>query len=124
MSQMPPPYPQHQAYLAPHRGGTILTLGIISLVINVFSGILGLVLPLCCMGTIIPLATGIPAWVMANRDIRLMTAGQMDPAGISSTSAGKVCAIISVVISVIGGVLSVALVVLGVAFFAAAAAGA
>lgn len=60
----------------PHRGGTVLTLGI-----------LGIVPCFIC---------GIIAWVMANADLREIDAGQMDPAGRGMTQAGKVCGIVGV----------------------------
>ena len=50
--------------LKPHRGTTILVLGILSLVFQ-------------CAGWIF----GIIAWVMANNDLPQMDAGVMDPAG-------------------------------------------
>ena len=55
-------------------------------------GILGLV---CCA------LFGIFAWVMGNEDIRQIEAKRMDPAGLGSTQAGRVCGIISVVLSVV-----------------------
>ncbi len=61
----------------PHRGGTILTLGI-----------LGLVLCGAC---------GIAAWVMAAEDLKQMRAGRMDRSGEGLTRAGMVLGIISVV---------------------------
>jgi hypothetical protein len=62
----------------PHRGTTILVLGILGL----------LVCQVC----------GIIAWVMANKDIPKMSAGTMDPAGLGNAKAGKICGIISVVL--------------------------
>ena len=55
--------------LKPHRAGTILTLGIIGLII---CG------PLC-----------IAAWLMGDSDIREMDAGIMDKSGRSTTSTGR-----------------------------------
>jgi hypothetical protein len=72
----------------PHRGTTILVLGILGL----------LVCQVC----------GIIAWVMANKDIPKMSAGTMDPAGLGNAKAGKICGIISVVL------LAVVLVVYGI----------
>ncbi|MAB76728.1 MAG: hypothetical protein CMO47_09765 [Verrucomicrobiales bacterium] len=66
----------------PHRGTTIIVLGI-----------LGLVLCSVC---------GIIAWVMANKDIPKMSAGTMDPTGLQQTTAGKICGIISVVFLCVG----------------------
>ena len=62
----------------PHRGTTILVLGILGLVVCQVCGII--------------------AWVMANKDIPKMSAGTMDPVGLGNAKAGKICGIISVVI--------------------------
>lgn len=67
--------------MRPHRGTTILVLGVLSLVV-------------CA-----PL--GIPAWVMANADLKAMDAGEMDPEGRSSTQAGKICGMITSIILII-----------------------
>jgi predicted Zn finger-like uncharacterized protein len=64
----------------PHRGSTILVLGILSLVL----GIVGIVL-------------GPMAWSMGNNDLREMRAGRMDPEGEGSTNAGRVCGIIATI---------------------------
>lgn len=60
----------------PHRGTTVLVLGIVGLWFNLF-GILG----------------GI-AWYMGNEELRRMDAGLSDPTGRSMVTAGKVCGII------------------------------
>ena len=61
-----------------HRGGVILALGIIGLVLCVICGII--------------------AWVMGNNDLREMNAGRMDPSGRGLTKAGKICGMISVLL--------------------------
>jgi hypothetical protein len=58
-----------QIALKPHRGGLILTLGLIGLFV---CG------PLC-----------LAAWVMGSGDLHEMDAGLMDPSGRSSTSSGR-----------------------------------
>ncbi len=63
-------------YVKPHRGGLVLTLGILGLV--------------CCM----PL--GIAAWVMGSSDLAEIRRGQMDPSGQSTTQVGMILGIISV----------------------------
>jgi len=72
-----------EACLEPHRGGLILTLGILSFVI---AGVL----------------TAIPAWVMGSRDLKKMDAGIMDSEGRALTMAGqilgKVCSILTIVV--------------------------
>jgi hypothetical protein len=59
----------------------ILILGILSLVI--------------CM----PL--GILAWILGSDDLKAMDAGKMDPGGRSSTEVGKVCGMISTILTAI-----------------------
>jgi predicted Zn finger-like uncharacterized protein len=68
--------------LSPHRGGTILTLGILSL---------------AC----IPIIFGPIAWVMGNNDMQEIRAGRMDPEGEGLTNAGRICGIIGTILGVI-----------------------
>ncbi len=90
MTQVPPPAvppttpPAQQApvqNLAPHRGTAVLVLGI-----------LGLAVCLIC---------GIIAWVMGKNDLAEMDAGRMDPAGRGLTNAGKICGMISVILTIV-----------------------
>ena len=81
-----------QRSLAPHRAGTVLTLGILGLV--------------CCW------ICGIFAWTMGNEDLRHMAAGRMDPTGLGSTQAGRICGIISVIMA-LGGIVLYALILAG-----------
>lgn len=87
--------------MEPHRGTTVLVLGILGLVVCQICGII--------------------AWVMANKDIPKMEAGTMDPEGLGQTKAGKICGIISVIIL---AVVIVIYVLMAVVFGAAAASGA
>jgi hypothetical protein len=86
--QSAPPAQQVQAQpttahlLKPHRGGVVLSLGIIGLVVCFICGII--------------------AWVMGNKDLREMDAGIMDPSGRGMTKAGKICGMISVILAIIG----------------------
>ncbi len=80
----PPPPAQ---YLPPHRGTTILVLGILGLTV---CGVLGIF-----------------AWVMGSADLREMAAGRMDPAGRSNTNAGKVCGMIATILILVGVALSI-----------------
>ncbi len=84
--------------MQPHRGTTILVLGI-----------LGIVLCQIC---------GIIAWVMANKDLAEMAAGRMDISGEGTTKAGKVCGIISVVLLIVGVIAGILMAVLGISFAA------
>ena len=65
----------------PHRGGLILALGIVGLLLCGFAGI--------------------AAWIMGNRDLAEMDAGVMDASGRGMTQAGRVIGIITVVLNVL-----------------------
>jgi predicted Zn finger-like uncharacterized protein len=66
----------------PHRGGLVLTLGII--------GLLGIVL--CApIGTLF----GMVAWILGHSDLKRMKRGDMDPEGEGMTQAGWICGIIA-----------------------------
>lgn len=103
----------------PHRAGAVLGLGIASLGVLVLD-FLGLIHPMCCCGaSMISIGLAIPSIVMANADLAAMGAGRMDPAGRSSTSGGRTCAIIALVIAglmIIGAVIAV---IAGLALFGA-----
>lgn len=77
----------------PHRGGLVLVLGILSMLMFA------------------PL--GIAAWIMANGDLRAMRAGQMDITGEGMTTAGKVLGILATVLMVIGICLAIGIMALG-----------
>jgi hypothetical protein len=64
--------------LTRHRGGLILTLGILSFF---------------CFGIIL----GPMAWAMANQDLEEMEHGRMNPSGQAATQAGKVCGILGTI---------------------------
>lgn len=83
-SGRPRPRRQLAGYAQPHRGGIVLTLGILSIVLPVAG-------PVC----------GIIAWVMGNGDLRKMRQGVMDREGMGLTQAGWICGIIG---TVLGGV--------------------
>lgn len=75
----------------PHRGGLILAVGIISIVLIT-----------TCALSIIGLPMGIAAWTMAQGDLRKMRAGRMDPDGMRTTESGRTCAIIGTVLNTLG----------------------
>lgn len=105
MSQFPPPIqPGPIRFQKPHRGSTILVLGILSIV-------------LCQI-------LGIFAWVMGNADLREMDAGTMDTAGRESTNAGKICGIVGTGLLALGVCGTVAWFLLAAALVAGGAAGA
>lgn len=70
-----------------HRGGLILTMGIMSIV---------------CNFALIP---GILAWILGRADLRQMRAGQMDRSGEGITQAGMIMGIIMTVMAAISVVL-------------------
>jgi hypothetical protein len=67
--------------MKPHRGTLIMVLGILGIVLCGF--------------------LGIPAWIMANADLRQMDAGTMDPSGRSTTNAGRICGIIGIILLIL-----------------------
>ena len=100
----PPPYPEPRRagfperepygerddyygrrHMEPHRGATVLTLGILGLVV---CGILGIV-----------------AWAMGSTDLAKMRQGRMDPEGEGMTRAGQICGIIATIFIILGVVL-------------------
>ena len=85
MSSHPPvqSFDSGPTFTKPHRGGTVLTLGILAIV---FGG---------CFPVSIPL--GIIGIQMSRADIPEMDQGIRDPEGKGLTLAGKVCSIIGLV---------------------------
>ena len=64
--------------MQPHRGVTILVLGILGIVLC----------PFC----------GVAAWSMGNSDLQEMASGRMDYSGRDLTQAGRICGIVGTVI--------------------------
>ena len=79
--------------MKPHRGTLILVLGILGLVV--------------CG----PL--GIAAWIMGNGDLKEMDAGAMDPAGRSTTNAGRICGIVATILAILGVVIFAIVMIVG-----------
>ena len=67
--------------MKPHRGATILVLGILGIVLCPFFG---------------P-----AAWVMGSTDLQQMAARQMDSSGRDLTQAGRVCGIVGTILLVL-----------------------
>ena len=86
-----------------------MVLGIVGLAVCLFGsfccGIFGIAGCVC----------GIIAWVMANKDLREMAAGTMDPTGRGMAQAGKICGIISVILGIV--VFIISLLILGFVVF-------
>ena len=68
------PMQQPNTPMRPHRGATVLVLGI--------------------LGIVFCFITGIIAWVMGSGDLREMKEGLRDPEGESLTRAGMICGIV------------------------------
>lgn len=68
-------------YSRPHRGGLILTFGILGFV---------------CCGLL-----GIPAWIMGSADLKEIQSGRMDPTGHGLTQAGMILGIITTIIAIL-----------------------
>jgi len=92
-------------YQEPHRGGLILTLGILSLFCNMM---------------MIP---GILAWVLGSGDLKKMKAGMMDPSGYGTTQAGMIIGIIATCLVIIVAIFYIAMIVFVIFVGAAGAAG-
>lgn len=73
--------------IKPHRGNTILLLGILSIVFS------------CAF--VVCWFLGWRAMSMANEDLYEMSSGRMDPAGESTTKTGKLCGIIGFILGLV-----------------------
>jgi predicted Zn finger-like uncharacterized protein len=85
----------------PHRGGLILTFGIIS----------AATLFVCWPLAPFALGFGVAAWWMGQGDLRKIREGTMDPDGEGTTQAGRICGVIGVFLNLIavlacGGIMS------------------
>ena len=93
MTQMPPPVaPSPGMPIQPHRGVMILVFAILSWFLCVIFGVV--------------------AWVLANSDLRAMEEGRMDPTGEGITKAGKIVAMINVILSIVGMVVGIIVLIL------------
>ena len=106
----PNPYASTSAgprpHLVAHRGGMVLTMGILALLCNLFA------------------VPGIIAWVMGRSDLKQMDAGYMDPEGRGLTQAGMILGIIGTSFVILGIVIWVIYIVFIFVLLAGAAAGA
>jgi hypothetical protein len=82
--------PRRRRDLVPHRGGAVMTLGILALVLTAVH-----IVPF------VGLVLGIVAWAMGNSDLAEIRAGRMDPEGEGQTSGGRVCGLIAVLMNVL-----------------------
>jgi hypothetical protein len=103
----------------PDRGGVILALGIVSLVLSFVSFSLYF-LPIW----LLPMAAGIVGWVMGQRDLRAMREGTMDASNQVMTLVGMILSIVGLCLSLCVMILSCAVMgFLGVLLCGAAANG-
>jgi hypothetical protein len=92
---------------APHRGGMVMTLGIVSvslLAVDVFcsccGGALGLMISTGISAA--GLGLGIPAWIMGQKDLAKMRNGDMDDRGRGTTQTGWICGLIGTILHGLG----------------------
>lgn len=81
-SAAPQVEPRPEGNLPAHRGGLVLTFGL--------------------LGILLFAPLGIVAWILGSKDLNAMASGNMDPSGEGMTTAGKVLGIITTVLMVIG----------------------
>ncbi|MBD3643050.1 MAG: hypothetical protein P1U59_11510 [Alcanivorax sp.] len=74
--------PRAEGNLPAHRGGLVLTFGL--------------------LGILLFAPLGIVAWILGSKDLNAMGSGNMDSSGEGMTTAGKVLGIIATVLMVIG----------------------
>lgn len=87
--------------LEPHRGGMLLTMGIISIIL----GVIGLSGWCCCIMDVFPaagVALGLTAWLMGQGDLKKIDSGDMDPDGRANVNTGYVCGIVGTALSAFG----------------------
>jgi hypothetical protein len=112
--------------LQPHRGNTILALGICGVVMAVFGGTLAFICMGCPPFWILPfvsLGLSVPAWVMGQSDLAAMRGGAMDPSGRDSTTAGMIAGIIGAGLIAAGALVVLLMFVAYIVMVAIAAAG-
>ena len=81
-SAVPQVQPSPEGNLPAHRGGLVLTFGL--------------------LGILLFAPLGIVAWILGSKDLNAMGSGNMDSSGEGMTTAGKVLGIIATVLMVIG----------------------
>ena len=89
-STAPQVEPRPEGNLPAHRGGLVLTFGL--------------------LGVLLFAPLGIVAWILGNKDLHAMGSGNMDPSGEGMTTAGKVLGIISTVLMVVGLLVAMAVI--------------
>ncbi len=81
----------------PHRGSTVLVLGVLSL-----TALLVFWVPIVSLATsLVGAVLGVVAWWLGHVDLRRMRQDTMDSAGRGSTQAGYICGIIGAILNVL-----------------------
>lgn len=113
------PHKRRYVRLQPHRGNTVLGLGISGVVMALVGGMMAFSLYFCCPLWLLPLASlglSIPAWVMGQQDLAAMRAGTMDPSGKDLTTIGMIGGIVGASV-IAAGLLVIALIFVFYAVF-------
>jgi hypothetical protein len=76
--------PRRRGYREPHRGGTVSTLGILSLVLLCFP--------------LVSIVLAILALTLGSSDISAMNSGRMDRSGRGQTNAGRICGLVALIL--------------------------
>jgi len=76
----------------PHRGGIVLTLGIVSLIGWILLPCLGVLAPVGLVGLF---TLAISAWILGTRDLRAIRAGGADASGRQILESGRLCGILA-----------------------------
>lgn len=107
---------QDTPLVLPHRGGMVLTLGLVGMVLQMLLILMGLLTPMClpCASPVI--VPGVIAWFCGRNDLRKMDRQQMDSTGRSVTQAGMILGLIATGISILCMLAIVAFIVLIVVF--------
>lgn len=86
--------------VAPHRGVTILVLGLVSWFLCAVCGLFGVI-------------CGAIAYSMGTHDLKEMDAGRMDDEGRTLTQIGRIVALLQIILSVLMIVVAVVMIVIG-----------
>ncbi|MBI1903634.1 MAG: hypothetical protein HYS13_21235 [Planctomycetia bacterium] len=100
----------------PHRGGTVMAMGIVSCSVAAIGAII------CSLLLLVSLPLGIVSWIMARNDLREMAAGTMDVSGRGQTMTGMITGIIATALSALVLFVMLAIFVLYAVIIAASAA--
>ena len=104
-------------YARPHRGGLVLTLGIIGIVMSTVGAVL------CPCTPMLGLALGVPAWLMGAADLKAINRGEMDPTGKGTTQAGMITGIVATVLGTLSSLFVLLFVIIYFGVIMAAIAG-